>query len=747
MECRPMRRLIVHALLALAAPGAGAITIDGRIEPGEWDGARHVTDFRQTQPLTGEPGSLPTQAWILAVPEGLAVAFRATQPAAVARTRQRVQRDFEAPVDRVNVMVDFNGDGRTGYDFTLSSTNGLFDAVITNESQFAKDWDGSVRHAVSEDADGWNAEILIPWHTAPMHRAEGGERTIGIYLDRVVGSTGERMGWPVASFMRPRFVSEFARIQVPAYSQSLLAITPYASALHDHVRGRGEFAAGADLFWKPNGQFQLTASVNPDFGQVESDDLVVNFSATETFFSDKRPFFTENQGLFNFGLLDDNSALIYTRRVGGPADDGSGAGDIDAAIKLNGSLGTTSYGVLAADERGDAGRLFAAARVAHEFEQHSVGALLTHVERPWLERRANVLGIDHQWRPTAALTVRSNLVGSDIRAPGAATRGWGATSLLDYTMADDWRQQWAFMHFDDALEVNDFGYLARNDFNYLHWELGKRVTDLADGSRYNSHDWQLKLDALDSDRAGLPLRRRVQLSRFSGLRSGGSEEISLQVSSAGWDDRLTRGHGALRLPPSFELRMDGSSPRHGNWAHEWEIELASGGLAGNHKLGYEIELSPRYFLSDALSVSVNPQYAVTPDWLVWREDNLIGSYRRRSLELGVGVDWNISARQELRLKLQAIGLDARLRAAWRVAADGRAVPSDDPLTDFSLRNLGLQVRYRYEFAPLSHLYLVYGRGGFAMDEFAREPPRLLDDALRLRDDEQLLLKLNYRFEI
>ena len=95
---------------------------------------------------------------------------------------------------------------------------------------------------------------------------------------------------------------------------------------------------------------QLTATVNPDFGQVESDDLVVNFSATETFISDKRPFFTENQGIFEFTTPSDFSQLLYTRRVGGPADDGEGAGDITAALKLNGSLGATKYGVFAADE-------------------------------------------------------------------------------------------------------------------------------------------------------------------------------------------------------------------------------------------------------------------------------------------------------------------------------------------------------------------------------------------------------------
>src|SRR3546814_16612331 len=102
-------------------------------------------------------------------------------------------------------------------------------------------------------------------------------------------------------------------------SDLLLAITPYASGLYDNVGGGSDFEGGADIFWKPSGQFQLTATLNPDFGQVESDDLVVNFGATETFIGDKRPFFTENQGLFEYTTPSDYSQLLYTRRVGGPA--------------------------------------------------------------------------------------------------------------------------------------------------------------------------------------------------------------------------------------------------------------------------------------------------------------------------------------------------------------------------------------------------------------------------------------------
>jgi len=67
--------------------------------------------------------------------------------------------------------------------------------------------------------------------------------------------------------------------------------------------------------------------------------------------------------------------------------------------------------------------------------------------------------------------------------------------------------------------------------------------------------------------------------------------------------------------------------------------------------------------------------------------------------------------------------------------------------DFSVRNLGFQVRYRYEIAPLSYLYVVYGRGGYQQDPFTERPGDLLRDSLDLRDDEQLLVKLSYRFEL
>ena len=743
-------RALLLSLSILTAPAAAlaapVVEIDGRIDPVEWQGARRVTEFRTVQPLTGAAPEHPVEGWILATPEGLAIGWRVAMPAGVPRSRQTVQRDFNAQVDRVNLMVDFDGDARTGYNFTISSTGGISDAVITNENNFNDDWDGNWRHAVSEDEHGWSAEALIPWYIAPMRGGSDGQRRLRVQLDRVIGATGERAAWPGASFERPRYLSDFAVVDVPAYSQSLLAVTPYVSGLYDNVRGGSDVDGGADLFWKPNGQFQLSATLNPDFGQVESDDLVVNFSATETFVSDKRPFFTENQGIFEYTTPSDSSQLLYTRRVGGPADDGNGAGDITAAVKLNGNLGATKYGVFLADEGEEAGRTFGALRLVRDLTQQNLGLMLTRVDRPFLDREATVLGIDHGWRPTQRWNVRTRLFGSAIEQAGESVDDVGATVWADYEMDRGWRQQWIAMHFGNDLQINDAGYLSRNSLNYLHWQVSRRYTDLPADSRYASKDWRWRISGTDNNR-GDRLQRQLRIGRQSQLRNGSSEFAQININSGGVDDLLTRGNGNLRKPGQFSLYAEYDRPRKGDWAFETSGEVFSGGLAGNDRIGYSAEFEPTYFVTDGFSLGAGVSYTRIPDWLVWRGGNLVGRFEQQALQFDAGVNWNINPRQELRVKLQALGLDAAVQGAVRVQPDGRAQAVADPVDDFNVRTLGFQIRYRYELAPLSYLYVVYGRGGYRQDAYSDDPDALLRDSFELRDDEQLLVKLSYRFEL
>ncbi len=740
-----IHRVVLLFVLLVFSLAANAVEIDGRIDPNEWAGALHITDFRDTQPLTGKPGSMPTEAWILSTPKGLAIAIRATQPPGVPRTRQKTRRDEDALVDRINVMVDFNGDGRTGYDFEVTSTGGIADEVITSESMFSYDWDGVWSHAVTEDEQGWSVEVLIPWYVAQMRAASNGTRTIGLYLDRIVASTGERMAWPVASFNKPRFLSDFKRVEIPAYTQSMFAVTPYMVAMTDRVRGGTSLQEGADLVWKPNGQTQLTATINPDFGQVESDDLVINFTPEETFQTDKRPFFTENQGIFDFSLLDDYTQLVYTRRVGGISDDGSGPADIAGAVKLNGSIGDTSYGVLAAQEKGDAGRTFGALRINQDLGTQSLGMLATHVEHPWLDRDANVLGIDHRWKPNASFDMTSNVVASRIDQPGHNSAGTGATTIINYEMSPVWSQQWLGMHFSDSLDINDFGYLDRNGFNYGHYEVRERLTGLSPDSPYSSHYWRYRIVAVNNTH-GLKLERELRVTRDSLRRDGGEEIWQFRLDAASYDDLLTRGSNPLHLPPNVTLTYERTRPRVGNWSWVLDGEVKGNELTGSHRLGYMLKFVPTYFINDAFSFFTGASIESDPYWMIWQHENLVGAFDGKTYGVNAGINWNIGTRQELRVKLQALGVGAHLRQAYEIARDGRAVPTEEPVDDLGVMNLGFQIRYRYEIAPLSDIYIVYNRGGYESDAENEGAFSTFRRSFDLRHTEQALVKVAYRLE-
>ena len=743
---------IVFTLVAsLAVTQAHAVEIDGVIDPGEWQGAQHITDFRLTQPLSRAPAPHPTEAWVLATPAGLAVGFRNTQPAELPRTRQRGQRDSLGPVDRVNVYVDFDGEARSGYNVSLSLAGSIGDDTITNENRFNNDWDGDWRHAVSEDGDTWSAEILLPWHIAPMQKADGGTRTIGLSLDRVIGATGERMSWPAVVYSEQRFLSVFEKVQIPAYSQSLLAITPYVVGVHDAVHGTNGFDAGGDVFWKPNGQFQLSATLNPDFGQVESDQLVVNFGAIESFFSDKRPFFTENQSFFDvpFGSLGNANRLIYTRRVGGSADDGSGAADVTAAAKLNGSAGGTNLGVFAATEGGEAGRDFYAARATRDFATQGVGATVTRVVRPFLQREANVYEFDHRWAPTSNWNIRSTVVGSQVDVAGSTVRDSGGQVRIDHDLGGGgWRQQLYALHLGRDLQLNDFGFLERNDFNYARYELARRVTDLPETSAYAAHDWRYAVSRRTND-SGVHIADAWAVNRSSERRDGGNAMLDIAGLTAGHDDLITRGNGVVKVPGKLYLYAERFRPRKGHWELFGSVRYAAEGLGGIDEGSTSVYFQPTYHVDDALSFFTGVEARHNPDWLLWRGGNLLGTYRSDMLFLNAGATWLIDPRQELRVRLESIGLHAHALQSWRVAADGEPVPVDDAIADFGLHNLGFQVRYRYELAPLSYLYIAYVRGGAMFEErFGRfDAIDQFGDAFGLRDSEQLLVKLSYRFEI
>ena len=741
-----MPRSLLRLLpLFLVSPLAqAALVIDGKVDEPDWEDAQRFDRFVSVQPLTGEPvpADRRVEARLLSTPEGIAVALKAWHPPGVPQTRARIPRDGRQSVDRFNFMIDFNADGSAGYDFTITTSGDITDESIVNQNAFSYDWDGAWDHGAAEFDGGYSVEYLIPWSTAAMAESAAPTRTIAVYFDRVIAATGERHGFPDASYTRPRFLSDFERIEIPQYRQSLLAITPYGVALTDFNRDDTELKAGADVFWKPNGDHQFALTINPDFGQVESDELVVNFSATETVFADKRPFFTENQNYFN--LEHNLGELFYTRRVGGPSDDGGGAADIRLALKAIGSFGDVGYGAFAASEAGEGGRDFLMLRGTYGDEDLLGGATVSRVDRPFLDRQATVTALDANWKPSETWTVRPLLMHSDTETQGVQREGDAAGVVADWDMSGPWRQQYFVLHTDDSFELNDLGYQERNDFLTLEWETGYRQDDLPADSGYASHDWELEL-VHSENTDGLRLADRVSLYRNSQRRDGGYEYHMLRWRAPAFDDLISRGHGAARMQAGPHYFFERERPRQGEGRWGWyaNLEVFPNFVDGHSIFG---GVQPRLHVGPRFDVDLGLYLWRQTDWLLWQHDTEFGSFRTQRAEVFSNLNWFLGEKQELRVKLQAIAIDAEAKQARRLLPGGRLIDSSAPLEDFQLRNLGFQIRYRYKLDRLSDLFVVYGRGGYAIDATDRGLGDTLDEVFSLEDDHQVLVKLAYRFE-
>ncbi|HEY6641478.1 DUF5916 domain-containing protein [Povalibacter sp.] len=722
----------------------GAIQADGQFDEVEWQQAVTCGQWRRTEPFARVEPRYPNDVRIVATPEGLAAAFTIDQPPGERRIKPRTPRDSEALAgDSVSLMIDFDATGQVGYEFSVGLGGGVRDGTITNQNEFNRDWDGTWQHAIRETGDQWFVEILVPWQAVNMRPTSKPMREIGVYATRYLFDRNERDACPGISVDSPAFLADFRRIEVAQYSAAAaLDVVPYLTVVRDNRSDSVDTKAGVDVSWKPSPHFWLTATVNPDFGQVESDELVVDFSAVETVFTDKRPFFTENQNLFALATPA-NGQLIYTRRVGAAPDDGSaGSSDIDAALKISGSAGSLDYGTFAAQEHeyeDGSGRLFGAARARVTLPVGRVGYLGSWTDRPLLDREAAVNALDYDLTPNDWWRVAGQVIRSDINAGGVRSDGYQAWVQTDFNRSAPLSHTLTLLYIDDEFDLNDLGYMERNSLRQAEWVALRRLAP--SNGRVNGETQELHLQYREND-AGERLQSRIQLIREVNFRSRWLAYEELRVIPRGIDDLISRGNGPVMLDTRYSAYADFTSPRLGAWQFVFGGYLFQQGIEDYS--GW-LQLTAAWYPIERLTLRLDlkPQY--TDDWLLWLQDNDFGTYRAPRLDLDFRLDWIPALRHELRLRWQWIGIAADARQAWQTDADGVLQRTATVLEPFSVNSLGVQLRYRYSFAPQSDIYVVYARGGFdLLNDDDREVGQLFRDMDEVRSSDQFLIKFSYR---
>ncbi|GAB3350953.1 hypothetical protein GCM10027430_14290 [Lysobacter tyrosinilyticus] len=749
MSAQSLSRLSVSIAAILFAgvcqPAFAAIVVDGRVDEPDWAQATLYDDFKITEPyrMTPPDPGTGTQARMLSTPEGIVVSFVLQQAHDIQRVKPRLERDQEDPADSVNFIIDFDGDSNAGYSFTVGLSGSILDGVVSNENVVNYDWDTDWSWAVSETEEGWQVEMLIPWTVAPMRGTDTPTRAVNVYFSRQLGGSGERMAFPAVSTERGRYLSGFEKVEIPQYRKALFHYWPYLTANHDMIDGHTKFKTGMDVFWKPSPNFQLSATVNPDFGQVEADDLVINFDAIETFFSDRRPFFTENQSLFDVGTAD-NSRLINTRRIGAESDDGSGVADIKAALKLNGSLDRLTYGLLAASEGGDSGRDFYATRLLYPVSDRlNIGWLGTYVDRPFLDRTALVQQVDMLWRPNDAVVVNGQVLGSSIDRAGTSTDDTGAWVRVNWTPSNVWNYRFETTHFGRFLNFNDFGYQRRTSLNEFKSSAAYTHRVKNEDSILRSTRWLLQLQARSNDR-GDRLPTAIAFVNNYNFRNGNRFNANATFFTRGWEDLISRGNGLWWKSQRTRSEFEFISRRYGNWTYSAGLTAAALGLSA--KPGQELELSANWYPSDDFNMSFQLGPDHTTDWLIWEGGTNFGRYQRRGDFIQTNISWFPSLKHELRLKSEWVSMRATDGRAYQLDASGRMLATGMPRPDFDVNSFGLQLRYRYLLGPQSDIFLAYSRGGELRQNRDRiDTIDMLDEALDLRDSDQLLAKIRYRF--
>ena len=728
------------------------ITIDGVLDEPEWRDALVFEQFVTTEPLTSQPAKYATQVRVITDDKGIYIGFSNYQPPEVSRVHRRFRRDAHIEADRNVVGIDFDHAGLAGYDFTVGSTNSKQDGIMT-AGGWSADWDGTWYSQTSANEDYWYSEIYIPWTVAPMSRSKGEQKRIGLWFSRVVYAESLRFAYPNASFERPTFIADWHSLEIGKIEASTLDWFPYLSYTNEMEEGDDEWKVGLDMVWRPDASTQLTGALNPDYGQVESDDLVVNFSAFETFRSEKRPFFTENQAMFT-SLVPNGDRVVHTRRVGAGSDAGDeGVTDIDAAAKFTHYGESLDYGVFAVteDDTGlSKGRDFVSTRIQHNNEGLTLGHRLTYVDRSTLNRTAMVNALDVDWQP-GAMRVSGQLLLSDIEQ--RANNFNGQTSLDEqdyagwaswaYSPSDEWSHKLELTHYGDEFDMNDMGFMLRNDQNTLVGEERYHTLEYPEDSTILTSYWDFDY-GYEENTEGDRLALWGELTRNWVFKSSREVDIEVGYQSAGWDDRITRGNGLYALPVQYWGTAHYAGTRDGKFTYS---ATAFTETSGTDEPSYGVIIEPKLYITETLTLSSRVLYQYFKEWLLWDyPTEQLATFESDRYVLDLEMDWYPSPRQEVRVKFQWVAVSADAVTGYDLDERGNPIDSDIPVSDFSLSDTALQIRYRYELAPLSDIYLVYSRGGFFSSNDTDDGPwDLLQAGWREKQVETIVAKIRYRF--
>ncbi|MEX2132398.1 MAG: DUF5916 domain-containing protein [Pseudohongiellaceae bacterium] len=755
------------------------ILLDGNLDEPVWQRLPVIDGMRVIDPDTLVEAPLQTHTRIFYTERGIYIGVMNFQDPDTLVARM-TSRDTQLDRDGFVVGIDASGTGLYGYFLRINLGDSMTDATLLPERQMNMQWDGGWNGRTQAQVDGWSVEYFVPWSMMALPQV-GDTRQIGFYLERQVGYLGgEAWSWPALPRTVNQYLSAFEKFELREIEpRRQLTFYPYASTIYDGIKQETEYKAGTEIFWRPTTNTQLSATLNPDFGNVESDDVVVNLTAFETFFPEKRSFFLEGQDIFNTSQRSSGTMmrgpggpiqLLNTRRIGGAAlyslpagasavaTDLSRPTDLLGAVKLVGQNGAWRYGTLLASEDDSQvtatladgsrthiqaeGRDFSVGRLLYEDTigggRRAIGWMGTDISHPDVDATVNAMDMhffsaDNRW------VVDGQLMHSDVDG----VTGAGGFVDIGYRPSRGIQHGLDLTYLDDTLDITDLGFLTRNDQLNVNYNFFLNQSDIP-GLR-NRSTMLFLTNQFNTD--GQPVQVRWAVGRNYTTMANNSFNLGLQYYPPRIDDRLGRGTGDFRTGDrwggEFRYNSNPSLPI----AYNLDIRAAQEEL-GTKNLTTSGGVSWRP--NDRFSFDLDLSYTDRESLLVHRGAGRYTSFEAHQWAPRLESSYFITAKQQLRISMQWTALKAFEDRFWQVNTSKREnlIPVAKPNTtpdDFIISRMTFQLRYRWEIAPLSDLFVVYTRGsnlpGNSFDEF----PDLLEQSWNEKIVDTFAVKLRYRF--
>jgi hypothetical protein len=600
--------------------------IDGRDDDEVWRTAPAITQFREFQPHEGGDPRFRTEAKVAYDDHNLYVFIRAFDPHPDSILKTLARRDVRAPTDQLKIIIDSYHDRRSGYEFAVNPGGVKRDYAIYNDSQEDDAWDAVWDVAARVDSLGWTAEFRVP--LSQLRYVPRGVNTFGFGIWRDIQRYQARDSWPLFRQSQQGISSQLGELSglVGLPSPRRPEVAPYVLTKNVSVPVAGGFdrsqkvVAGADVKYGLTSNLTLDATVNPDFGQVEADPAVLNLTAFETFFQERRPFFVQGAGIFRFDVNCsqvncNGERLFYSRRIGrspqllslyGDASSPS-ATTIAGAAKLTGHLpGGQTLGVFDAVTERAAGPLdrtlepatnYAVLRAQQDLRhsESGVGVMLTAVNRSldqWsdslLRHNAYVGAFDFRHRflnghyqvfgsvdlshvsgtPAAITATQQDPVHFYQRPDGGlrydttrTTLAGNAEELLFGKLGGGiTRFETSYQRRSPGFEINDLGFLLRAD--QQSWNNWFGVQSLHPAAVYQVAFWNFNWWQYWTA-SGLPLERAANTNGHVELNNLWWMHLGVTLGQLGttFDDRLARGGPAVRVDPYINAfwELDGDT--------------------------------------------------------------------------------------------------------------------------------------------------------------------------------------------